>query len=122
MNQYAEPIQITPESHFDFFDPHHKLTIVKRIEKAEYEIVKYWRRTAYFYFRYQVVDSSNNKVISYDEIQMEKSSSKFEKKKSLPVLSSVVQSLRLCLPMWGHRFDPWSEKEDSAGHGDAVLN
>ena len=45
-----------------------------------------------------------------------------EKKKSLPVLSSVVQSLRLCLPMWGHRFDPWSEKEDSAGHGDAVLN
>ena len=45
-----------------------------------------------------------------------------EKNKSLPVLSSVVQSLRLCLPMWGHRFDPWSGNEESTGHGGAAWN
>ena len=45
-----------------------------------------------------------------------------EKNKSLPVLSSVVQSLRLCLPMWGHRFDPWSGNEESTGRGGAARN
>lgn len=35
--------------------------------KAEYEIVTYWKRTVKYRFRYQVVDSNTNQVISYKE-------------------------------------------------------
>ena len=38
MDQYAETNLITPSNYYDFFDPEHKLTEVKRIEKAEHEM------------------------------------------------------------------------------------
>lgn len=61
-------------------------------QKAEYEIVRYWRRTAYFNFKYQVVDSSTDKVISFDEIRMEETSSRYESKSSLPGTYSLLES------------------------------
>ena len=61
-------------------------------QKAEYEIVRYWKRTAYFNFRYQVVDSSSDKVISFNEIRMEESSSKHESKNSLLGAYSLLDS------------------------------
>ena len=61
-------------------------------QKAEYEIVRYWKRTAYFNFKYQVVDSSTDKVISFDEIRMEETSSRYESKSSLPGTYSLLES------------------------------
>lgn len=61
-------------------------------QKAEYEIVRYWKRTAYFNFKYQVVDSSTDKVISFDEIRMEETSSRYESKSLLPGTYSLLES------------------------------
>lgn len=61
-------------------------------QKAEYEIVRYWKRTAYFNFKYQVVDSSTDKVISFDEIRMEETSSRYESKSSLPGTYTLLES------------------------------
>ena len=44
--------------------------------KAEYEIVRYWKREVDFVFRYQIVDSSTDKVISFNEYRCSNSSSK----------------------------------------------
>lgn len=64
----------------------------KEDQKAEYEIVRYWKRTAYFNFKYQVVDSSTDKVISFDEIRMEETSSRYESKSSLPGTYTLLES------------------------------
>lgn len=61
-------------------------------QKAEYEIVRYWKRTAYFNFKYQVVDSYSDKVISFDEVRMQETSSRYESKKSLPSAYTLLES------------------------------
>ena len=61
-------------------------------QKAEYEIVRYWKRTAYFNFKYQVVDSYTDKVISFDEVRMQETSSRYESKKSLPSAYTLLES------------------------------
>lgn len=61
-------------------------------EKAEYKIVKYWKRSVHMNFRYQVVDSSTDRVISFEEVRMYNYSSKYESKHSLPSVYSLLES------------------------------
>ncbi len=61
-------------------------------QKAEYEIVVYWTREVTFNFRYQVVDSVTEKVISYNEYRCNNQSSKYVSRKSLPTAYSLIES------------------------------
>ena len=60
--------------------------------KAEYAIITYWERTVEFRFRYQVVDSSNNKVISYREIHGDASSDSYRNKRELPSAYRIAET------------------------------
>ena len=61
-------------------------------EKAEYKTEKYWKRTVCMNLRYQVIDSSTSKVISYDEVRMKNTSSRYNSKSSLPSAYSILES------------------------------
>ena len=60
--------------------------------KAEYAIVPYWVREVSFVFRYQVVDSSSDKVIAYDAYRCNVSSSRIESRKAMPSAYSLLES------------------------------
>lgn len=60
--------------------------------KAEYAFIPYWVREVTFNFRYQVVDSSSEKVIAYNEYRCNVSSSRYESKKALPAAYSLLES------------------------------
>jgi len=60
-------------------------------EKAEYSIVHYWVRDAMFTFKYQIVDSSSNTIISSNEIRINESSDKYESKRELPRAYNVIE-------------------------------
>lgn len=59
-------------------------------EKAEYEIVRYWTRQVSFKLRYQIVDSSTDKVISFNEYYGGDTSSRYESQKDLPSAYSII--------------------------------
>ena len=60
--------------------------------KAEYAIVPYWVREVSLVFRYQVVDSSSDKVIAYDAYRCNVSSSRIESRKAMPSAYSLLES------------------------------
>lgn len=53
-------------------------------KKKEYRFVDYNYRRVYFEFKYQVIDSSNNKILDSDKIRLTKESGKALKSKDLP--------------------------------------
>ncbi len=59
--------------------------------KAEYEIITYWQREVEFTFRYQVVDSYDNHVISYREIHRNCSSDSYRRRGDLPSAYSIAE-------------------------------
>ena len=61
-------------------------------QKAEYKIETRWRRTVTMNFRYQVVDSLTEQVISYNEMRLQNNSSKYDTKRSLPDAYSIIES------------------------------
>ena len=61
-------------------------------QKAEYKIETKWRRTVTMNFRYQVVDSMTEQVISFNEMRMQNNSSKYDSKRSLPDAYSIIES------------------------------
>ena len=61
-------------------------------EKAEYEIIRYWRREVDFYFRYQIVDGASEKVIASKEFRCNDTSSRYESKRDLPSAYSLLES------------------------------
>lgn len=61
-------------------------------EKAEYAMVTYWQREVVFNVKYQIVDSTTEKVISYDEYRCNGTSSKYGAKHSLPSAYSLIES------------------------------
>ncbi|WP_022931619.1 hypothetical protein [Treponema bryantii] len=64
---------------------------------AEYQIVHYWKREVDFNFRYQIVDSSNDKVIAVNEYRCSDSSYRYEYKGDLPSAYSIIESyIRNC--------------------------
>ena len=76
----------------DFYD---EKVIVKKAEgdrKAEYEIKRYWRRKVEFLFRYQVVDSSTERVISLGEVRCDDDSAKYLSRKELPSAYEIIES------------------------------
>ena len=50
---------------------------------AEYQIISTWRREATFNFKYQIVDSADNRIIAFDEVHISKVSSEYDTKKIL---------------------------------------
>ena len=60
--------------------------------KAEYVFEKYWIRDVDFRFRYQIVDSSNNCVISYSEIKCQDTSDKYERRSLIPSAYKLIES------------------------------
>ena len=76
----------------DYYD---EKKIIKEAEgdrKAEYEIKRYWTREVEFTLRYQVVDSSTNKVISLGEVRCDDESSSYNSKKELPSAYNIIES------------------------------
>lgn len=59
---------------------------------AEYQIFHYWKREVSFNFRYQIVDSTTDKVIAYNEYRCNTSSAKYDSKRSLPSAYSLLES------------------------------
>ena len=97
-NGYLNPADVYLTGEVTYFDVEDSKSEEKKLvkaakgdQKAEYEIVQYWKRRAYFNFKYQVVDSSTDRVISYDEVRLENSSSKYESKKALPGAYSILE-------------------------------
>ena len=60
--------------------------------KAEYKIVSTWKREVTFNFRYQIVDSSTNKIIAVNDFSCHRYSSSYESKRSLPDAYSLIES------------------------------
>lgn len=60
--------------------------------KAEYIFEKYWIREVDFRFRYQIVDSSNNCVISYSEIKCNKTSDNYDRRYAIPSAYKLLES------------------------------
>lgn len=61
-------------------------------QPAQYQFVKYWRREVIFNFRYQIVDSTSDKVIAVNEYRCDNSSYKYESKRELPSAYSIIES------------------------------
>lgn len=59
---------------------------------AEYQIIKYWVREVEFNFSYQIVDSSTETVIAYNEFRCDRSSSGYESRYDLPGAYSLIES------------------------------
>ena len=96
---YINPADVYLTGEVTYFDVENSKTEEKKLvkaakdnQKAEYKIQRYWKRTVTFNFRYQVVDSSTDKVISFDEIYIKNSSAKYEAKGALPSAYSLIES------------------------------
>ena len=59
---------------------------------AEYQIISTWRREATFNFKYQIVDSADNRIIAFDEVHISKVSSEYDTKKMLPSAYSLLET------------------------------
>lgn len=81
----TERIVIKHDDEDDDDDPRGK-------RKEEYRYVDYFTRYVNFDFRYEVVDSSTNKIISYDKITISGSSSRYEHPRDLPDGFSLIKS------------------------------
>ena len=83
-------------THFDVSDSRHeerkKVREAQGDRLAEYQIYNYWVREVTFNFRYQIVDSSTEKVIGYREVRCNESSSKYESRNALPSAYSLIES------------------------------
>lgn len=60
--------------------------------KEEYRYVDYFTRYVNFDFKYEVVDSSTNKIISYDKVSISRCSSRYERPRDLPDAFSLIKS------------------------------
>lgn len=83
-------------SYYDVDDNRHEeRKLVKAATEdtlAEYEIVTSWKRSVILDFKYQIVDSSTQRIIAADEYRCEGTSSSYDSKTSLPSAYSIVKS------------------------------
>ena len=98
-NGYINPADVYLTGEISYFNINDTVTETKKTvkeaegnRKAEYEIIKTWNRNVECVFRYQVVDSSTNKVISYREIKCEDQARNYEYKRDLPTAYSIIES------------------------------
>ncbi len=95
---YINPadVYITGEiAYFNITDICDKVKVITKPaegdRKAEYEYVPKWSRRVELVFRYQVVDSSSNRVLSYREISCNDSARDYDYKKNLPSAYSLIE-------------------------------
>ncbi len=60
-------------------------------KKNEYKLVDYNYRHVYFDFKYQIIDSSNNRILANDKIRLSKQSGKALKSRDLPSAYSLLE-------------------------------
>jgi len=60
-------------------------------QPAVYQVTHYWIRDVDFIFRYQIVDSSTNRVISHSEVRINESSSSYERRRALPSPYDLIE-------------------------------
>ncbi len=65
---------------------------IKSTSKERYVFEEYYVRHVKVEFRYQVVDSKSNRIISYDKVSIRESSTKYEKRSNLPSAYSLIES------------------------------
>lgn len=61
-------------------------------QPAQYQYKKYWCREVDFHFRYQIVDSTTDKIVAVNEYRCSNTSSKYESKRELPGAYSLIES------------------------------
>ena len=61
-------------------------------QPAQYQIIKLWRREVDFHFRYQIVDSTTDKIVAVNEYRCSNTSSKYESRRDLPGAYSLFES------------------------------
>ena len=61
-------------------------------QPAQYQYKKYWRRYVTFYFNYQIVDSTTDKIIAVNEYRCSNNSYKYDSKRDLPSVYSILES------------------------------
>lgn len=59
--------------------------------KPEYELVEEYKRNVQIDFRYEVVDSYSNKIISYNKVRISDSSGSYDRIRDLPSAFSIVE-------------------------------
>ena len=98
-NGYLNPADVYLTGEIAYFTINDNSEVEKRLlkaatetESALYEFITYWTRYVEFVFRYQIVDSSNNCVISYKEIRCHNTSSSCESRRSLPSAYSIIEA------------------------------
>lgn len=98
-NRSSNPadVYLTGEiSYFDVDDEKHQYREKVRDadeetgRKAEYRIVEEFKRHVQIEFRYEVVDSSSNKIISYNKVRLSNSSSYYDHPRDLPSAYSII--------------------------------
>lgn len=61
-------------------------------KKKSYVYVDYYYRDVSFDFKYQIVDSSNNKIIAYEKISIDNSSGRYKSIRDLPSPYSLIEN------------------------------
>lgn len=98
-NGYLNPadVYLTGEiAYFSISDkPYEERRLVKEAtetEKAVYQFITYWTRYVDLIFRYQIVSSSDNCVISTREIRCSENAGSYDSRRKLPSAYSIVES------------------------------
>ena len=96
---YINPADVYLTGEIAYFNISDSATETKKLikpaegnRKAEYEFIKTWNRKVECIFRYQVVDSGTNKVLSYREIKCNDEAYNYEHKRDLPSAYSIIES------------------------------
>ena len=94
---YLNPADVYLTGKMVYFDVVDKRSEEKKLVKAatddhpaEYEIKRYWKRQVQFKLKYQIVDSSSNKVLAADEYSTSNTSSTYKSQKELPSVYSII--------------------------------
>lgn len=106
-NSTAVPADVYLTGEFVYFDIDDDKEVVKKkvknddddddemgihsVSKEKYITEENFVRQVKVEFRYQVVDSKSNRIISYDKVSIRETSSKYEKKSSLPSAYSMIE-------------------------------
>ena len=98
-NGYLNPADVYLTGEVAYFNvndrSYEEKKLVKKATETEpalYQFYTYWKREVDFILRYQIVDSSTNRVISHGEVRCDDSSLSYEKRRDLPSAYDLIES------------------------------
>ena len=96
--KYLNPADVYLTGEIAYFDvkdiPYEEkklITPATEDTKAVYQIITWWQRYVKLVFRYQIIDSSNDCVISYQEIKCDNCSVSYENRYRLPSAYRIIE-------------------------------